>query len=86
MLHMKKHDSYDHPPNKPVSLAASLNATQKLNGGNSYQSAGLSPSKKNSPLYRAYWATKQMTLESGAISLDQYENMKETILTDMKTY
>lgn len=85
LLHMKKHDSYDHPPNKPFFRQSK--AIQKLAGVSSTES-GMSPAKK---IHLRTELIEQLgkwhsLMERGAISEEQFQSMKETIIVDMKNY
>ena len=84
MLHLKKHDSYDQPPNKPFFRHSK--AAQKLVGAD--QENRMSPAKRiqlRTELIEQLGKWHSL-MECGAISNGQFQEMTETIVTDMKKY
>ena len=82
MIQIKKHDSYDNPPNKPFFRQ------RKRKSVEFHSPTGLSPSKQ---VHLRTELIEQLSkwhalLESGAITQEQYQDMKDTIISDMKTY
>ena len=83
MIQMKKHDSYDYPPNKPFFRQRKTKSVDVR----SPQSAGLSPSKK---VHLRTELIDQLSkwhslLESGAITKEQYQKIQDTIILDVNS-
>ena len=92
LIQMKKHGSYDDPPNKPFWRNRINN--KKTKGKTSNASAESQPSTSyNSPgkqvLLRGQLIDQLSKwhdlLERGAITQQQYEKLQGTIITDVKT-
>ena len=78
MIHMKKHDSYEYPPDKPFfgkqrkpTTAAALSPGRRIN----MRSECIDQLEK--------W---HKLMECGAISNEQYAELKDTILKDIKDF
>ena len=79
MLQIKQHESYDSPPNKPFFKS-------KSKGGGS--NAGVSPGRKVSLRSQCIQQLDKWhdLLVRGVISEEQYQEFKDTILSDMKSF
>ena len=89
LIQMKKHASYDHPPNKRF---WKVPQQKPLTHGNSTSSTGLntcvSPGKRVSLRGQCVQQLLQLhdLLEKGAISNEQYKGMQFSIINDVKTF
>lgn len=83
MLQMRKHSSYDSPPKKPFFKSAS---TCKSDQASTVTCGSSSPGKKFK--YRSECIDQldkwHSLMERGAISHEQFQEMQQTILSDMK--
>ena len=81
MLQLKKHDSYDMPPNKPFFKS------RKQTDDVTALDKSLGPGKRIS--YRTECIEQlgkwHLLMEKGAISHSQFQKLQETILCDIKT-
>lgn len=83
MIHMKKHTSYTDPPDKPF-----------FRQSKSKLKVGTSSDSELSPVKRINLRTEcinqldkwHMLLEKGAITSEQYKQLQETILSDIKQF
>ena len=83
-LHMKKHDSYTDPPNKPFFR----NSKSAKNGSASTSTDGMSPAKKIQVRTELIQQLDKWhaLMERGAIDLQHYQELQDTILKDIKKY
>ena len=83
MIHMKKHSSYDEPPQKPFFMGSKRKQKE-----NNAPSATLSPGK--CILYRSECINQldkwHDLLEKGVISSAQFTELQETIMNDIKRF
>ena len=70
MIHLKKHTSYDIPPNKPFFR--------------NKRGTGISSVCAHSPGKRMNMQSQCILMEKGAISSKEYEELQKTILNDIK--
>ena len=79
LLQMKKHDSYDSPPQKPFF---------KRNSASKFIADGISPGKRLQ--YRSQCIDQldkwHSLMERGAITQDQYSESQKTILSDIQKF
>ena len=84
LLQMKKHDSYESPPNKPF-FKTNIDAGKV---DCSLEGSSLSPGKRLQ--YRSECINQlekwHNLMERGAISEDEFKEMQQTILTDIKKF
>ena len=79
MIHMRKCDSYDSPPNKPFFRSKSLKSGSSSSGTQSPGKKIVLRSQCIDQLQK--WHT---LLESGAITQEQHDDLQMTILDDIK--
>lgn len=86
MIQMKKHSSYDEPPDKPF-FRHSRTVKGKTNTSPS-GSDGMSPAKRINLRTECINQLDKwhMLLEKGAITSDQYQQLQDTILGDIKNF
>ena len=79
MIHMKRHTSYEFPPDKP--FFGKLRRRESTD-------AALSPRKRISKRSECIDQLEKWhrLMESGAISADQYDELQKTILADIKKF
>ena len=84
---MKKHSSYDEPPDKPF-FRNSKSVKGKTNTSSSGSSDGMSPAKRINLRTECINQLDKwhMLLEKGAITSDQYQQLQDTILGDIKNF
>ena len=87
MIQMKKHSSYDEPPDKPF-FRNSKSVKGKTNTSSSGSSDGMSPAKRINLRTECINQLDKwhMLLEKGAITSDQYQQLQDTILGDIKNF
>jgi hypothetical protein len=81
MLHLKKHTSYNDPPDKPF-------FRRSKSKGSSVEPQGISPAKRITLRSECIDQLDKWhkLMERGAITLDQYKDLQDTIMTDIKKY
>ena len=79
MLHLNKHTSYDEPPDKPFF---------RLKGFDSKTAQGLSPAKRITLRSECIEQLDKWhkLMEKGAISTEQYKDLQDTIMNDIKKF
>ena len=77
MVHLKKHASYDEPPDKPFF---------RVKG--SAKAQGISPAKRITLRSECIDQLDKWhkLMEKGAISTDQYNDLQDTIMNDIKKF
>lgn len=85
LIQMKKHSSYDVPPNKPFWKTRS---THKLPSSTTDVEITVSPSKRVNLRGQCVQQLLQLheLLEKGGISKEQYDEMRVTIMDEVKKY
>ena len=82
MLQMRKHDSYNVPPKKPFFKSSQ----EKIDGSGKVD--GLSPGKRIQ--YRSECITQldkwHALMERGAITMEEFTEMQQKILSDIKKF
>lgn len=78
MLHLKKHTSYDEPPDKPFF---------KLKGS-AAKAQGISPAKRITLRSECIDQLDKWhkLMEKGAISTEQYKDLQDTIMNDINKF
>ena len=78
MLHLKKHASYEEPPDKPFF---------RLKGSTS-KAQGISPAKRITLRSECIDQLDKWhkLMEKGAISTEQYKDLQDTIMSDIKKF
>ena len=86
LLHMKKHDSYSDPPNKPFFRHS--RSAKSLVSGSSASTDGMSPAKNIQVRMELIEQLDKWhaLMERGAIDLQQFKELQDTILNDIKNY
>ena len=81
MLQLKKHTSYDDPPNKPFFRHSKLK-------GSTAESQGISPAKRITLRSECIDQLDKWhkLMERGAITPDQYKDLQDTIMNDIKKF
>ena len=79
MLHLKKHTSYENPPNKPF-----FNHSKSMKAN----SQGISPAKRITLRSECIDQLDKWhkLMERGAITPDQYKDLQDTIMSDIKQF
>ena len=89
LIQMKKHTSYDVPPNKPFWKVRSAHSDKSVSGSSSVSSeASVSPYKWINLRGQCVQQLLQLheLLEKGGISKEQYDDMQSTIMDEVKNF
>ena len=88
LIQMKKHSSYDTPPNKRFWKSANRSSSSSDPGSTSDDRINISPGKKINLRGQCVQQLLQLheLLEKGGINKQQYDEMQSTIMGDVKKF